>query len=139
VFKKKRSLHLETSRSETRLTIVGLCGTFILKPPTTEYPKMPENEDAVMHLANFFGIECVPHALIRLRSGALAYIARRIDLTKAWKIFSIEDFCQMDGRLTEDTAWLNHLDRFEPPLFYFNSSNRNVYVLFVRSVVFISP
>jgi len=59
VFKKKRSLHLETSRTETRLTIVGLCGTFILKPPTTEYPEMPETEDAVMHLANFFGIECV--------------------------------------------------------------------------------
>jgi len=58
-----------------------------------------------------------PHALIRLRSGELAYIARRIDLTKAWKIFSIEDFCQMDGRLTENTVWLCHPERLNRPSF----------------------
>lgn len=99
---KKLSLHLETSRNETRLTIVGLWGNFILKPPTAEYPELPENEDAVMHLAAFFGIECVPHALIRLRSGELAYIARRIDRDKAGHKIAMEDFCQLDGRLTED-------------------------------------
>jgi len=99
---KKLSLHLETSRNETRLTIVGLWGNFILKPPTVEYPELPENEDAVMHLATFFGIECVPHALIRLRSGELAYIARRIDRDKTGHKIAMEDFCQLDGRMTED-------------------------------------
>ena len=99
---KKLSLHLEASRKETRLTIVGLWGNFILKPPTTEYPELPQNEDAVMHMAGSFDIECVPHALIRLQSGELAYIARRIDRDKTGKKIAMEDFCQLDGRLTED-------------------------------------
>ena len=83
-----------------RLTIVGFWGEFILKPPTSDYPHLPELEDATMHLAELTRIATVPHALIRMQSGALAYITRRIDREKKRKIH-MEDMCQLTGRLTE--------------------------------------
>ena len=84
-----------------RFTIVGLWGEYILKPPTKEYPQLPEVEDATMHLAELAGIATVPHSLIRLKSGNLAYITKRIDRTKKVKIH-MEDMCQLTERLTED-------------------------------------
>jgi len=99
---KKLSLALEKNRQAVRFTIVGLWGDFILKPPSREYPELPENEDTTMRLASLFGIECVPHAMIRLRSGELAYITRRIDRDRAACKLAMEDFCQLGERLTED-------------------------------------
>lgn len=63
-----------------RLTIVGaLEGNFILKPPTVNFPQLPENESVTMRIAEAFGMRVVPSSLIRLKSGELAYITRRID------------------------------------------------------------
>jgi serine/threonine-protein kinase HipA len=84
-----------------RLTIVGLWGGYILKPPTQKYQLLPEVEDLTMHLANLANINVVPHCLIRLRSGNLAYITKRIDRTKNGKLH-MEDMCQLTERLTED-------------------------------------
>jgi serine/threonine-protein kinase HipA len=90
-----------------RLTLVGLWGRFILKPPSRQYPAMPEVEAATMHLAEAVGIRTVPHAMIRLKSGELAYITRRIDREEggAKEVGSkkaMEDMCQLTGRQTED-------------------------------------
>jgi serine/threonine-protein kinase HipA len=99
----KLSLQLEKSRKEgNRFTMVGLWGNYILKPPVEKYPELPENEDLVMHLAELFKIRTVPHALIPLKSGELAYISRRIDRTKKNKKIHMEDLCQLSERLTED-------------------------------------
>lgn len=84
-----------------RLTLVGLWGRFILKPPSRQYPALPEVESATMHLAGAVGIRTVPHAMIRLKSGELAYITRRIDRDNGIKK-AMEDMCQLTGRLTED-------------------------------------
>ena len=66
-----------------------------------------------MHLAAAAGLPVVPHAMIPLASGELAYLTRRIDrsppgirarsqgLGQAGK-FPMEDLCQVTGRLTED-------------------------------------
>jgi len=83
-----------------RFTIVGLWGAYILKPPTEKYPQMPEVEDLTMHLATLARIETVPHSLIRLRSGTLAYITKRIDRSGKRKLH-MEDMCQLTERLTE--------------------------------------
>jgi len=99
----KLSLQIEKSRKEgNRFTMVGLWGNYILKPPVEKYPELPQNEDMVMHLAKLFKIRTVPHALIPLRSGELAYISRRIDRTKKNKKIHMEDLCQLSERLTED-------------------------------------
>ena len=97
----KLSLQLEKTRNETpRLTLVGLYGDYILKPPSEQYPCLPENEDLTMHLAEIAGIHTAAHSLIRLSSGELAYITRRFDRKNGQKI-AVEDFCQLTETLTE--------------------------------------
>lgn len=99
----KLSLELSNGKKRNkpdRFTIVGLWGNYILKPPTVKYPQMPEIEDLTMHLAELSKIKTVPHSLIRLQSGNLAYITKRIDRTKKDKLH-MEDMCQLTERLTE--------------------------------------
>ncbi len=99
----KLSLNLaagERKSDPKRFTIVGLWGNYILKPPTTNYPQMPEVEDLTMHLAKIVRINIVPHSLIRLKSGQLAYITKRIDRDSKQKLH-MEDMCQLTERLTE--------------------------------------
>ena len=86
--------------TQKRFTLVGLWGSYILKPPGPAYPFLPEVEDLTMHLAETTGLKVVPHSLIRLKSGALAYITKRIDRQKNKKIH-MEDFCQITNRLAE--------------------------------------
>ena len=98
----KISLHLNRAKSKPdRLTFVGLWGEYILKPPSGQYAELPENEDLTMHLAEVFRIPVVPHTLIRLKSGELAYLSRRIDRDQKGKLH-MEDMCQLTERLTED-------------------------------------
>ncbi len=95
----KLSLKLEKNVGADRLTLVGYKGDYILKPPTEKYANLPENEDLIMKMAEYFDIKTVPHSLIRLKSGELSYITRRIDRLKGKKIH-MEDFCQLSGKLT---------------------------------------
>jgi serine/threonine-protein kinase HipA len=103
----KLSLDIEKTGRHTgkmepqRFTIVGLWGGYILKPPTPTYPQLPQLEDVTMHLAALSGIATVPHSLIRMQSGNLAYITKRIDRAKGEKIH-MEDMCQLTERLTEN-------------------------------------
>ncbi len=83
-----------------KLTIVGLWGEYILKPQTENFEKLPENEDLTMHLADLSGIKTALHSLIRLKSGELAYISKRMDRHNAQKLH-MEDMCQLTQRLTE--------------------------------------
>ena len=106
----KLSLHLESPEGRwipKRFTIVGLWGGYILKPPTGHYPQLPEVEDLTMHLARLARISVVPHCLIRLQSGSLAYITKRIDRIKTEKLH-MEDMCQLTERLTEDKYHGSH-------------------------------
>lgn len=100
---KKMSLHLDDSGVTPRLTLVNYPTGYILKPQTKEYPCLPEAEYLVMQMAEKAKIKTVPHALIRIKAqdNALAYITKRID-RRDGKMLAMEDFCQLDGRLTED-------------------------------------
>ena len=100
----KLSLHITGNKIggiEKRFTIVGLWGGYILKPQTAIYQHLPEVEDLTMHLAAATKIKTAPHSLIRLQSGNLAYLTKRIDRTKKGKL-AMEDMCQLTERLTED-------------------------------------
>jgi len=105
----KLSLHLpkEARNKEQRFTIVGLWGGYILKPPVDTYPQLPEVEDLTMHLARMVNIATAPHSLIRMSSGHLAYITKRIDRAGKGKL-AMEDFCQLTERLTEDKYHGSH-------------------------------
>jgi serine/threonine-protein kinase HipA len=98
----KISLHITAERLyPKKFTIVGLWGGYILKPASSFYDQLPEVEDLTMHLGSIAQINVVPHSLIRMRSGNLAYITKRIDREKKAKVH-MEDMCQLTQRLTED-------------------------------------
>jgi serine/threonine-protein kinase HipA len=80
----------------SRLTIVGaLDGNYILKPQNSKYDQMPENEHVTMLLAQIFGIDTVPVSLIRLKSGELSFITKRIDRNKDGSKNHMIDFHQI--------------------------------------------
>lgn len=101
---KKLSLHLFSDRGKARLTLVDYPTGYILKPPVTEYEAMPEAEQTVMGMGDAAGISTVPHALVRGQTG-LAYITKRVDRIfrkDGFQMLAMEDFCQLDLRLTQD-------------------------------------
>ncbi len=105
---KKISIQLTNEDNNPRLTLLNYPAGFILKPQTDEYQHLPEAEHLVMQLANITGIKTVPFALIKMSSqdSNFAYITRRIDrisnnMNQIVKL-AMEDFCQLDGRLTRD-------------------------------------
>jgi len=79
-----------------RLTILNaLDGNYILKPPNAMYSQMPENEHLSMKLAELFKINVVPSNLIRLTSGELCYITKRIDRKANGAKVHMIDFLQI--------------------------------------------
>ncbi|MBK9270819.1 MAG: HipA domain-containing protein [Saprospiraceae bacterium] len=144
----KLSLHLASAEQPNlarRFTIVGMRGGYILKPPSPHYHQLPEVEDLTIHLASIAKIKVVPHSLIRLASGNLAYITKRIDRVKKEKLH-MEDMCQLSERLTEDkyrgsyeqvartilkysaTPGLDVINFFELVLFSFLTGNADMHL-----------
>lgn len=102
---KKLSLHLSKDSATPRLTLVNYPAGYILKPQVDEFKAMPESEQLVMCMADAAGIATVSHALVQ-SGGTYAYITKRVDriFTKkaAVQRLAMEDFCQLDLRLTQD-------------------------------------
>lgn len=89
------SLIKEASKqTATRLTVVGaLGGQYIFKPPSEHYPEMPANEHVTMRIAETYGIRVAPSSLVRLASGELSYITKRVDrTTQGEKIHMLDMF-----------------------------------------------
>lgn len=98
----KISLHLENggAKRADRLTLVGMEGGYILKPPVERYPEMPELEHLTMRMARDFGIRTAECGLIPLEDGRLCFLTRRMDRQGSEKVH-MEDMCQLTDRLTE--------------------------------------
>ena len=102
---KKLSLHLSTDGT-ARLTMVDYPTGYILKPQVAEFQALPEAENLVMQMASSAGLSVVPHALVCLKNG-YAYLTRRVDRIRgqddnSMDMLAMEDFCQLDLRLTQD-------------------------------------
>lgn len=83
-------------KRQGRLTILNaLDGHYILKPQNAEYPMMPENEHISMKLAALFKLDIVPASMIRLASGELCFITKRIDRNKDGTKNHMIDFLQI--------------------------------------------
>ena len=79
-----------------RMTILdALEGLYILKPQNDQFQQMPENEHLSMRLAELFNISVVPSSLIRLASGELCYLTKRIDRTSSNEKIHMIDFLQI--------------------------------------------
>ena len=134
-----------TNGGAGRLTVVGaLGGSYIFKPPTEHYPEMPQNEHVTMRIAEAFGINTVQSSLIRLQSGELSYITKRIDRTeKGEKIHMIDMFQILEafdkykssmekigkalGDYSDDTL-LDKLYFFELSVFSFLTGNNDMHL-----------
>lgn len=128
-----------------RLTILdALEGLYILKPQNTLYEQMPENEHLSMKLAELFKIEVVPANMIRLASGELCYLTKRIDRKKDHTKIHMIDFLQIleledkylgtmehlgktIGELSANTL-LDKLRFFELALFNFIIGNNDMHL-----------
>lgn len=128
-----------------RLTILNaLDGHYILKPQNETYPQMPENEHLSMRLAELFKIDVVPSSLIRLRSGELCYLTKRIDRNRKGDKKHMIDFLQIMeledkykgtmerlgkkiGELSENTL-LDKLRFFELAVFNYLIGNNDMHL-----------
>ena len=79
-----------------RLTIMNaLNGTYILKPQNILHKEIPENELLSIKLAGLFKINTVLSNMIRLQSGELCFITKRIDRKKDSTKIHMIDFLQI--------------------------------------------
>lgn len=134
-----------TENPDTRLTVVGaLGGNYILKPPSEKYPDMPQNEHVTMRIAEAFNIQVVPSSLIRLASGELSYITRRVDRSESGGKIHMLDMFQITEAFDKyksslekvgkalhnysDNTLLDKILYFELSLFCFLTGNNDMHL-----------
>jgi len=132
-------------KSDNRLTLVGaMGGQYIFKPPSSKFPEMPANEHLTMRIAESFGIRVVPSTLIKLASGELSYLTKRIDRTaNGDKIHMIDMFqiteafdkyissMEKIGKAIDnysDNTFLDKIFYFELVLFSFLTGNNDMHL-----------
>ena len=81
-----------------RFEIIDRGGTYILKPQSQLYDRLPENEDLTMKLAAATGIQVPLHGLLWARDESLTYFIRRFDRKGRGAKVAVEDFAQLSGR-----------------------------------------
>lgn len=128
-----------------RLTVVGaLGGNYIFKPPSNQFAEMPENEHLTMRIAESFGIKTVKSSLIRLQSGELSYITKRIDRTDTGEKIHMLDMFQITEAFDKykssmekigkalndysDNTLLDKLKFFELAIFSFITGNNDMHL-----------
>lgn len=89
-------LSVKLDRNSGILIVVDKDGEYILKPQTSAFPNIPENEKCCMDIAEALDIEVPPHCLLTLKDKSLAYVVKRFDRNKKDKIHQ-EDFAQILG------------------------------------------
>jgi serine/threonine-protein kinase HipA len=131
--------------NDLRLTVVGaMGGNYIFKPPSECFEQMPENEHLTMCLAKAFGIKTVPCSLIRLASGELSYITKRIDRTEKGEKIHMLDMMQVTESFEKykssvekigkaineysDNTQLDKMQFFELILFSFLTGNNDMHL-----------
>lgn len=87
-------LSLKLDRKQNVLIPVAKGGEYILKPQTSSFPNIPENENCCMDIAEDLTMDVPPHCLMPLKDNSLAYLIKRFDRAKGLKIHQ-EDFAQI--------------------------------------------
>jgi serine/threonine-protein kinase HipA len=86
--------------AEGRFEVVDRAGKYILKPQSTDFAELPENEDLTMRMAAAVGIETPIHGLVRAIDGSYAYFIKRFDRQGRLRL-PLEDFAQLSGESRE--------------------------------------
>lgn len=83
------------------LRVRATTSAFILKPQSSTYPELPQNEHACLRIARLCGIDVAENGLVRLRDGSLALVVRRFDRDDDRRL-PMEDFAQLSGKLPRE-------------------------------------
>lgn len=94
----QEKISLKLSAGKRELLVATRNGQYILKPQSSSFAWLPENEHLTMRLAALVGIEVPTFGLVWLRDESPAYIVRRFDRTDGGGKLAVEDFCQLSGR-----------------------------------------
>lgn len=86
--------------TEGRFEVVNRNGQYILKPQSSDFRELPENEAVTMRMATAAGIETPVHGLLRSIDGSFTYFIRRFDREGRGKL-PLEDFAQLSGESRE--------------------------------------
>jgi serine/threonine-protein kinase HipA len=87
-------LSVKLDKKQNMLIPAAEGGEYILKPQTSTFPNIPENEQCCMDIAEALNIDTPLHCLISLKDKSLAYLVKRFDRIKDVKIHQ-EDFTQI--------------------------------------------
>ncbi|MBI3440553.1 MAG: HipA domain-containing protein [Proteobacteria bacterium] len=104
---------LEGKRGGLAIPVGGVGGDWIVKLPSLNFPQVPENEWAMLHLAGEIGIPIPESRLVNLDkieglpdvgalSGKNALAVKRFDRTAGGKRIHIEDFAQVYNLYPDD-------------------------------------
>jgi serine/threonine-protein kinase HipA len=80
-------------------------GRFILKPQTSAFPQLPENEHLCMQMATQCGLHTAPNILLPLSDRSWAYVVRRFDRTTTGQKVPCEDMAQILGKTKYDGSY----------------------------------
>lgn len=115
--------------------VVDAGGRYLLKPPSPQYPHLPENEHLTMGLAADAGIEVPVHGLVAGSDGAWTYFIRRFDREGRGRCLAVEDFAQLSGR-SRDTKYDASLEQVAAVIARYATFPLVEYRQFFRRVVF---
>jgi serine/threonine-protein kinase HipA len=98
----QRKIAVNLSADRRTLQVAQGPGAYILKPQSSAYPQLPENEVLTMRIAEAFGVEIPACGLVRLADGSLAYLVRRFDRPAGGSKLLQEDFCQLAAKRAKE-------------------------------------
>ncbi len=98
----QEKVSLTLSSDRTALEVASIGSRYILKPETSRFSSVPQNEQLTMLMARLIGIEVPPFGLVRFKDDANAYIIKRFDRLEDGSKLQVEDFCQLAEKRLKD-------------------------------------
>jgi serine/threonine-protein kinase HipA len=103
-------LSAQLSVKDEVFKVVDKHGSYILKPPLSDYEEVPQNEDVTMRMAAACGIEVPLHGLIYAKDDSMLYFIRRFDRVGQTGKIHVEDLAQVGG-MSRDTKYDYSMER----------------------------
>jgi serine/threonine-protein kinase HipA len=104
---KKLSAVLKIKQSHFEIVDKG--GQYILKPPSNDYPELPQNEAITMTLAAQIGLDVPVHGLVYAKDNSMTYFIKRFDRAGHSNKIALEDFAQLSGE-RRDTKYKSSME-----------------------------
>ena len=98
----QEKVSLTLSPDKKTLEVATTAGRYILKPESSRFSSLPQNEHLTMRMASLTSIEVPPLGLMKLKDGSLAYVIRRFDRLDDGSKLQVEDFCQLSKKPIRD-------------------------------------